>query len=95
MEMVILERLLVLKQMLVHDPEPALCVGRFGGCRRSASVWVNFLERKIPEDKAQLIWVLALQRVNAGARHACIWTFVVTVLEQRDLGVERTLDVVI
>jgi hypothetical protein len=95
MEIVILDRVLVLKQMLVHHPELALCAGRFGGCRGSASVRVNFLEREMPEDKAQIIWVLALQRVDAVARHSRVWAFVVAVLEQRNLGVSRTLDVVI
>src|SRR5882762_10433380 len=94
MEIVVLERLLVLKQVLVHDPELALCAGRFGSRRRGASMRVNLVQWEMPENKTQLIWVLTLQRVDAVARHARVRAFVVAILEQRYLGISRTLDVV-
>src|SRR5438128_1576682 len=53
MEIGILERLLMLEEMLVHRPEVPLCAGRFGcpGC--GASMRVDLIQWEMPEDKTQ------------------------------------------
>jgi len=86
---------LVLEKILMHRPEVALSASRFGRLRRCASMRVDLTQREMPEDKTQVIWILTLQRVDAVARHARVRAFVVTVLEQGHLGVNRALDVVI
>ena len=56
---------------------------------------MNFCQWEMPEDKTQVLWVLTLQRVHAVARHACVRTFVIAVLEQRYFSFDWTLDVVV
>jgi hypothetical protein len=81
----VLERPLVLKQVIVHTPERALSTRGFGRRRRCTGMRMNRLEWEMAENKSQCIAILALQRVHAGARHAGIRTLVITVLEQRHL----------
>jgi len=41
MQITVFEGVLVLKQIFVHRPELALCLGRLGSRRRAASMRVN------------------------------------------------------
>src|SRR5207237_6952249 len=66
-EVSILERLLVLEQVLVHGPEVGLLGSRFGGGRGAACMRVNFLEREMPEDERQAVGELRLELVDGGA----------------------------
>src|SRR5207244_7353411 len=66
-EICILERLLVLEQVVVHCPEVGLSGSRFGGGRRGAGMRVNFLQREMPEDEPQAVGELALELVDAVA----------------------------
>src|ERR1700694_1213585 len=93
--MALLERLLVLKEMLVQDPEVGLSGGRFGSRRGGASVRMNLLQWEVAVDKPQTVLELALQRMDTVPRHARVRALVVAVLEQCYVGGERTLDVVL
>jgi hypothetical protein len=64
-EVAFLERLLVLKEILVHDPEVRLSGRRFGGRRGSPSMRVNVLQREVPEYEPQAIRELALEGMDA------------------------------
>ena len=56
---------------------------------------MDFLQRKMAKDKAEVVRKLPLQRMHAMARQSRIRAFVIAVLHQRDDGVSVTLRVVV
>jgi hypothetical protein len=87
------ERLLMLEQILVHSPEICLCSSRFSGGCGGARMWMDCLERKMAKHETEPVRILTLKLVNTVARHTCVRAFVVAVLQERDRGIDRALDV--
>src|SRR5439155_12747276 len=54
-KVVIRERVLVVKEQLVHVPEPALKRSGLGGGRCGEGVWVDLGQREMPEGKPQAV----------------------------------------
>src|SRR6266516_2454049 len=95
MEISILQRSAGFEEVLVHRPEVALASRGFGGKRGGASMRVDLGQGEMPEDKAQGVCKLTLQRIDAVARQPRVRAFIVLELKQRYRGgVLSTLGVV-
>jgi hypothetical protein len=58
-------------------------------------MWMDLLERKVPEHKAQTVRELALQLMHRMTRHSSVGALVIAVLDQRYGGVRFTLDMIV
>src|SRR6266536_2087338 len=90
----ILKRMLVVEDVIMHLPELALSGGGLGSQSRVQRVGMDFGEREVAKDKAQLVPELLLDRSHDGRGLAGVGAFVVAVLHQDDSGGCRPLTVV-
>src|SRR4051794_16670644 len=81
--------------MLVHGPEVRLCASRLGCHRGGARTWMDLLERKVPEYKAESVRELPLQLMHRVSGYSGIRTLVITVLHQGHCGARCALDVIV
>src|ERR1700730_5113949 len=94
-EMLITKSTLMLEELVVHLPEPALVRRGLSRLRRMLCVRVDLTQGKVPVHKANLITQLALHSPDDVIRDAAVGTFKVGVLQQRHRGCLRTLDVIL
>ena len=69
-QVVVLERLLAMKEQLVHVPEAVLERGCLGGGRRRERVRVDVCEREVPEGEANATRS-SCRSIRSIARNAC------------------------
>src|SRR2546421_11043120 len=86
--------MLVVEDGVMHLPELALSCGGLCCQSRVQRVRMDFGEREVAKDKAQLVPELLLHRSHDGRRLACIGAFVVAILDQCGSGCCRSLAVV-
>src|SRR5258708_28612131 len=86
--------MLVVEDGIMHLPELALSCGGLGCQSRVQRVGMDFGEREVAKDKAQLVPELLLDRSHDGRRLAGIGGFVVAIFYQRDRGCCRCFSVV-
>src|SRR6266571_1746582 len=82
----IIERSLMLKEIVMHLPELPLSGGSFRGLRGMLSMRVALGQRKVPEDKAQPIPQTSLNLLDDGIGASTIGTLIITVFHQCHLG---------
>src|SRR2546425_667797 len=81
-QVLIVERILVLEQHVVHLPKLALGCGSFRCFRRMPDMRMHLRHGKMAKDKAQVWTQLPLDFFHDRKGKAAIGTFVVTVLNQ-------------
>src|SRR6266702_6557774 len=84
--MPIVERPLMLKEIVMHLPELPLSCGSFRGLRGMLSMRVALGQGKVPEDKAQPIPQTSLNLLDDGIGPSTIGTLIITVFHQCHLG---------
>src|SRR5206468_11737356 len=89
--MCIVERLLMLKEVIMHLPELLLGGGSFRGLRGMLSMRVALGQGKVPKDKTQPIPQTSLDLLDDGIGLPTIGTLIITVFrsEERRVGKER------
>src|SRR5882762_1132046 len=90
----IFERILVLKQNVVHHPKFSLPTGCFGGLGRVFGMWMNIGQRKVAISETQVIAQTFLNRFDHWEYLTASRAFVVTVLQEGHWSIERALNVV-
>src|SRR5438132_12176672 len=83
----IIERLLMLIEVIMHLPELFLGGGSFRGLRGMLSMWVALGQGKVPKDKAQPIPQTSLNLLDDGISLSTIGTLKITVFHQCHRGV--------
>src|SRR5205807_3029217 len=94
LEIGILQGMLVVEDGVMHLPELALSCGGLCCQSRVQRVGMDFGEREVAKDKAQLLPELLLDRSHDGRRLAGVRAFVVAILYQRYSGCCMSLTVV-
>src|SRR6266481_2726846 len=82
----IVERLLMLKEVVMHLPELLLDGGCFRGLRGMLSMRVALGQGKVPKDKAQPIPQPSLDLLDDGIGLSTIGTLIITVFHQGHRG---------
>src|SRR5215472_3490173 len=82
----IVERSLMLKEVVMHFPELLLSSGSFRGLRSMLSMRVALGQGKVPKDKAQPISQTSLNLFNNGIGLPTIGTLVITVFHHGHRG---------
>ena len=93
LQVVVGERVLAIKEQLVHGPEPVLECRCLGCGRRGEGVRVDLGEREMPEGEADTPAELSLDAFDLPERAPRVRAFVVAVLED-DTADCRTADVI-
>src|SRR5207253_2461663 len=75
----VLQRILVVKQQVVHLPEMSLRAGRLGCFCRPLGVRVRLREREVSENKSEIVAHVAADALNYRMGAAAVRTFEVTV----------------
>src|SRR2546426_8197524 len=83
----IVERLLMLKEVVMHLPELLLDGGSFRGLRGMLSMRVALGQGKVPKDKAQPIPQTSLDLLDDGIGLPTIGTLIIAVFHQCHRGV--------
>ena len=78
-KIMILERLLVVEEHVVHLPEPALPRRRLGGHRGRQGVRVDLDQREVPEHEANALTQLRLDLLDRAVGGTGVWALVVAV----------------
>src|ERR1041385_3632715 len=89
------EAVLVLEDQIVHFPEPALRARRLGGFGRELRVWMQVLEREIPEPDADQVTRLLLELLEDRVGRSAKGTFEVPILDEGHRGRGRTAEMVV
>src|SRR5215471_15516771 len=87
----IVERLLMLKEVVMHLPELPLDGGSFRGLRRVLGMRVALGQGEVPEDKAQPIAQPSLDLLDDGIGLPTIGTLIIAVFYQGHRGAFRSL----
>src|SRR6266487_6588048 len=82
----VVERPLMLKEVVMHLPELLLDGGSFRGLRGMLSMWVALGQGKVPKDKAQPIPQTSLNLFDDGIGLSTIGTLIITVFHQGHRG---------
>src|SRR5258708_27496606 len=82
----IVERLLMLKEVVMHLPELPLDGGSFRGLRGMFSMRVALGQGKVPKDKAQPIPQTSLDLLDDGIGLSTIGTLIITVFHHGHPG---------
>src|SRR5438132_13853105 len=82
----IVERLLMLKEVIMHLPELLLDGGSFRGLRGMLSMRVALGQGKVPKDKAQPIPQTSLNLFDDGISLSTIRTLIITVFHHGHRG---------
>src|SRR5215470_19474787 len=82
----IVERPLMLKEVVMHLPEPLLDGGSFRGLRGMLGMRVALGQGKVPKDKAQPIPQTSLNLLDDGIGLPTIGTLIITVFHQGHRG---------
>src|SRR5438132_2469664 len=82
----IIERSLMLKEIVMHLPELPLSGGSFRGLRGMLSMRVALGQGKVPEDKAQPIPQTSLNLLDDGIGPSTIGTLIIAVFHQGHRG---------
>ena len=85
-QVVVFERLLAMKEQLVHVPEAVLERGCLGGGRRCKRVRVDLCEREVPEGEANATVELSFDPFDRAKRLPRVGAFVVAVLDDETTG---------
>src|SRR5437588_8505292 len=92
--MCIVERSLMLKEVIMHLPELLLSGGSFRGLRSMLSMWVALGQGKVPKDKAQPIPQTSLNLLDDGIGFPTIGTLIISVFHQGHRSVFWSLPVI-
>src|SRR6266446_105409 len=90
----IVERMLMLKEVVMHLPELLLDGGSFRGLRSMLSMRVALGQGKVPKDKAQPIPQTSLDLLDDGIGLPTIGTLIIAVFQQCHRGVFWSLPMI-
>ena len=93
-EVVVRKALLVLVQVVVHLPEPALRGRAFGRLRRLLGMGMRGRDGEVPEDESQPLPDALLDVLDDRVRLPTVGTLVVAVFDEGDPSITRPLDVI-
>ena len=96
-QLVVLQRILVLKEHVVHPPErifAATCRHGFGGFGCWPRMRVRFAYRKVPEHESHVLANIFKHLLQDDVGNSTVRAFVVAILNKRDRGIGRTSDVI-
>ena len=80
---VIAQAILVFKKQIVHLPEFAMGARKLGCLRRGLGVRMQFIQREIPEDKAQALPEVLLDLLDDRISVPTMGAFIIPILDQR------------
>jgi hypothetical protein len=74
--------MLVSKDGVVYFPEQAVISGKLSGFCYDWRKWMDFRQRKVPEDEAQCLTVSALQGVQDRISSGAMRTLIITIFHK-------------